>query len=230
VRWIEELILSGHLEIEGITMTQHFFSASLVIALINLGSLQHALGATPLKIAQVNSSALPQAPESLKVPSNQSLLMKTAAKGLQIYTCKAKTEPNTAYEKPAYEWTLKAPSAELFDDQGQLVGKHYAGPTWEMQKDHSLVVGAVSAKANAPQADAIPWLLLKAKSHQGKGILSSVSWVQRLDTVGGKAPTTGCDQSHQDAEVQIPYTANYYFYRSDYRSDYHSDNSDSYYK
>jgi Protein of unknown function (DUF3455) len=199
-------------------MTQQFFSASLVITLINLGSLPYALGATSLKIAQSTSNALPQAPESLKVPSNQDLFMKTAAKGLQIYTCKAKAEPSTgystAYEKPAYEWTLKAPSAELFDDQGQLVGKHYAGPTWEMQKDHSLVVGAVSAKANSPQAGAIPWLLLKAKSHQGEGLLSSVSWVQRLDTVGGKAPATGCDQARQDAEVQVPYTASYYFYRS----------------
>jgi Protein of unknown function (DUF3455) len=212
---MEKLILSGHLDIEGITMTQHLLSASLVIALFNLGSLQHASSATPLKIAQATSDTLPQAPESLKVPSDQSLLMKTAAKGLQIYTCKAKTEPNTADAKPAYEWTLKAPSAELFDEQGQLVGKHYAGPTWEIQNDHSLVVGAVSAKANSPQAGAIPWLLLKAKSHQGEGILSSVSWVQRLDTVGGKAPATGCDQSHQDAEVQIPYTASYYFYHSD---------------
>jgi Protein of unknown function (DUF3455) len=215
VRWIEELILSSHLDIEGIAMTQHFFSASLVIALVHFGNIQYALGSTPLKIAQADANALPQAPESLKVPSDQSLFMKTAAKGLQIYTCKAKTKPNTAYEKPAYEWTLKAPSAELFDDQGRLVGKHYAGPTWEMQNDHSLVVGAVSAKANAPQADAIPWLLLKAKSHQGEGIFSSVSWVQRLDTVGGKAPAMGCDQAHQDAEVQVPYSASYYFYHSD---------------
>jgi Protein of unknown function (DUF3455) len=195
-------------------MTQHFLSASLVMALVHLGSLQCALSSTPLKSAQADSNALPQAPESLKVPSDQSLLLKTAAKGLQIYICKAKTEPKTADERTAYEWTLKAPSAELFDGQGRLIGKHYAGPTWEMQQDHSLVVGAVSAKANAPQADAIPWLLLKAKSHQGKGVLSPVSWVQRLDTAGGKAPAAGCDQERKNAEVQVPYTASYYFYHS----------------
>jgi Protein of unknown function (DUF3455) len=202
-------------------MTQHFLSASLVIALIHLG-IQSALSASPLRIAQADANTLPQAPESLKVPSNQSLLMKTAAKGLQIYTCKAKAEPTIASGKSAYEWTLKAPSAELFDEQGQVVGKHYAGPTWEMQKDHSSVVGAVSAKANAPQANAIPWLLLKAKSHKGEGILSSVSWVQRLETAGGKAPASGCDLEHRDAEVQVPYTASYYFYRSD--------SADSYYR
>jgi hypothetical protein len=194
-------------------MTQHFWSASLVMAIVHLGSLQCASSSTPLKSAQAGSNALPQAPESLKVPSDQSLLLKTAAKGLQIYLCKAKAEPKTAEERTAYEWTLKAPSAELFDDQGRLIGKHYAGPTWEMQKDHSLVVGTVSAKANAPQANAIPWLLLKAKSHQGKGILSSVSWVQRLETAGGKAPAAGCDKNRQNIETQVPYTANYYFYR-----------------
>jgi hypothetical protein len=193
-------------------MTQHFWSASLVMAIVYLGSLQCASSFTPLKSAQAGSNALPQAPKSLKVPSDQSLLLKTAAKGLQIYICKAKIEPKTAEERTAYEWTLKAPSAELFDDQGRLIGKHYAGPTWEMQEDHSVVVGAVSAKANALQANAVPWLLLKAKTHQGQGTLSSVNWIQRLDTVGGKAPATGCDEKHQRTEVRVPYTANYYFY------------------
>jgi hypothetical protein len=199
-------------------MKRHLLSASLVIVLINLmlinlGSLRSALGATPLKNAQTDPSASPQVPETLTVPSDQTLLLKAAAKGAQIYICKAKaeikTEPKTEPET-AYEWTLKAPSAELFNDQDQRLGTHYGGPTWEI--DRSRVVGAVSAKVNAPQADAIPWLLLKAKSHQGQGLLSSVNWVQRLDTVGGKAPAVGCDRIHLNAAVRVPYTASYYFY------------------
>lgn len=188
-------------------MTQYFLSASLMIAIVNLGSLHCALGSTHLKSAQTDSNAFPQVPDALKVPSGHSLILKTVARGSQIYICKA-----TAESKTAYEWTLKAPSADLFNDQGQRLGTHYAGPTWEI--DRSKVVGVVSAKENALQAETIPWLLLKAKSHQGQGTLSSVSWIQRLDTTGGKAPAIGCNETSPNAEVRVPYTANYYFYRS----------------
>jgi Protein of unknown function (DUF3455) len=187
-------------------MQLHLLSASLILVLINLGN-PRTLGSTPFKNAQADPNALPQVPDALTVPSNQGLLLKAAAKGVQIYICKAKAEAQTDYE-----WTLKAPSADLFNDQGQPLGKHYAGPTWEIER--SKIVGAISAKVNAPQQKAIPWLLLKAKSHQGQGILGPVNWVQRLDTVGGKAPTMGCDEAHLNAEVQVPYTANYYFYRA----------------
>jgi Protein of unknown function (DUF3455) len=185
-------------------MKRHLFSAIAIAALLNLVSLRSALGSTPPNNARLTSA---QVPEVLAVPSDQTLLLKTTAKGSQIYICKAKAEP-----KPTYEWTLKAPIADLFNERGQQVGTHYVGPTWEI--DRSKVVGAVSAKVSAPQTDAIPWLLLKAKSHEGQGSLSSVNWVQRLDTVGGKAPAVGCDRTHLNAEVRVPYTASYYFYRA----------------
>jgi hypothetical protein len=191
-------------------MPQSFLSVSLSIALMSASNLDRLLGSNPLKIAQTeNSQTSFQVPDLLKVPSDQSLVFKAAAKGVQIYICKAKAESKTDFE-----WTLKAPSADLFNDRGLWLGKHYAGPTWELQEDGSKVVGVVSAKVNAPQKDAIPLLLLKAKPQQGKGILSSVNWIQRLDTLGGKAPVTGCDRTRQATEVRVPYTANYYFYRA----------------
>ncbi len=195
-------------------MTYRFLSASLILTIINLGNLPNALGTTPSKIVQTAPNSTSQIPETLKVSDNQRLILKAAAKGWQIYSCKANAESNTGYgtADATYEWILKAPSAELFDDQGQQIGKHSAGPTWQMLEDRSKVVGVVSVKANAPQTDAIPWLLLSAKSHQGEGLLSPVTWIQRLDTVGGKAPATGCNSMNQTKEVRIPYTANYYFY------------------
>jgi Protein of unknown function (DUF3455) len=188
---------------------KHCLLVSLTIPMMSLG-IDLALSAPDLNYARSDNykAALP-IPAPLKVPSNQSLLFKTAAKGVQIYICTAKAESKTDFE-----WTLKAPSADLFTDRGVLLGRHYAGPTWEWKADGSKVVGAVSAKVNAPQKDAIPLLLLKAKSHQGQGILGAVNWIQRLDTLGGKAPATGCDLTHQQAEVRVPYTANYYFYRA----------------
>jgi hypothetical protein len=199
-----------------IIMMQRFLSASLTIAFMSFGNLDFASSNHLKNARSENSNSFP-VPDPLKVPSGQSLLFKAAAKGVQIYICQAKADSKTDFE-----WTLKAPKADLFNDRGVLLGKHYAGPTWEWQADGSKVVGVISAKVNAPQPDAIPLLLLKAKSHQGTGILSSVNWIQRLDTLGGKAPVTGCDrwrslsggESRQKSEVRVPYTANYYFYRS----------------
>jgi hypothetical protein len=70
----------------------------------------------------------------------------------------------------------------------------------------------VKAKENAPQADAIPWLLLEVKSHKGEGRFSAINWVQRINTSGGKAPQTGCDRDRQGTEVRVGYSADYQFF------------------
>jgi hypothetical protein len=186
---------------------RHCLFVSLTIAVTILG-IESTLISPYLNRARAdNDQAAVTIPDSLKVPSKHSLLFKAAAKGVQVYICTPK-----AKSKTDFEWTLKEPIADLFADSGVLLGKHYAGPAWELKSDGSKVVGVVINKINAPQKDAIPLLLLKAKSHQGNGIMSSVKWIQRLDTVGGKAPATGCDLTHPRAEARVFYTANYYFY------------------
>jgi hypothetical protein len=145
-------------------------------------------------------------PEAIAIPSGQKILLKAVGKGFQIYVCKAKEGAANVYE-----WTLKAPEAELFNDNGQVIGKHYGGPTWE-STDGSKVVGKLHAKADAPEATAIPWLLLDAKSNEGSGVLGSVKGIQRVATVGGKAPAEGCDGTHTNAETRVPYGATYYMY------------------
>jgi hypothetical protein len=122
--------------------------------------------------------------------------------GVQIYTWTGTT------------WSFVSPEALLFADPGDhtLVGFHFAGPTWE-GLDGSKVVGSVT-KSCTPNPNAIPWLLVKAVSNDGHGIFKRVSYIQRLFTEGGKAPTTPGDFPGQVARV--PYTAEYFFYRPDY--------------
>jgi len=143
-------------------------------------------------------------PENLRVPDGQPLLLRAAARGAQIYACKPK-----AAEPAAFEWVLKAPDAELFDRNGAKIGRHYAGPTWE-SVDGSRVVGEVTQRS--PVQGAVPWLLLRAKSNEGAGTLASVKYIQRVDTIGGVAPSAGCDAAHEGAEVRVDYSANYDFY------------------
>jgi Protein of unknown function (DUF3455) len=78
--------------------------------------------------------------------------------------------------------------------------------------DHSKVV-AKKLEELTVHANAIPELLLEATEHDGKGQMDDVSYIQRLDTVGGLAPTSGCDAAQVGATARVDYTATYFFYR-----------------
>jgi hypothetical protein len=144
-------------------------------------------------------------PANLQPRANESLAMIVPAKGVQIYECRAKKD-----QPGSYEWAFVAPEADLFDASGKKIGKHYAGPHWE-STDGSKIVGTVKERADAPQADAIPWLLLVAKSVGPQGSFSKITSIQRVNTVGGAAPTTACAQANVGTTGRIPYTADYYF-------------------
>jgi hypothetical protein len=147
-----------------------------------------------------------EVPPDLMPPASAVLLFELGARGDQIYTCAAKPE-----DPAAFIWTFKAPQAELFNARGEVVGSHFAGPTWQGQ-DGSSVVGELLARVDAPSKKAIPWLLLKAKSHAGDGAFSTITHIQRLDTKCGVAPGKGCDATHAGEEVRVPYKATYAFY------------------
>jgi Protein of unknown function (DUF3455) len=148
----------------------------------------------------------PAAPEELRPPADQVLKLEALATGVQIYECSAKKD-----QPERFEWTFKAPEAELSDRTGRTVGKHYAGPTWQ-STDGSGVVGEVKARDAGPDPGAIPWLLLSAKSNSGTGVFSQIKSIQRLQTVGGKAPSEPCSQANAQQVVRVPYKATYYFY------------------
>jgi hypothetical protein len=101
--------------------------------------------------------------------------------------------------------------ANLFDEQGWQIGTHFAGPSWKMN-DGSEVVGEVVAKADAPDPGAIQWLLLRAKSHEGSGMLSQAAFIRRADTKGGVGPKTGCDANHLSQQARMRYSATYQFF------------------
>jgi hypothetical protein len=153
-----------------------------------------------------NVTAQSNVPENLKPPSGQVLVLKAKARGVQIYKCAV--SPNKSSQ---FEWTLKAPKAVLVDAKGHEIIQHFGGPTWK-SIDGSSVVGQVQTKVDSPSSASIPWLLLIAKTHEGNGILSKVVSIQRLDTVGGKAPSTGCTSKKLNTEVQVNYQATYYFH------------------
>jgi hypothetical protein len=116
------------------------------------------------------------------------------------------------YQWDGISWNFVAPEAVLYANAGDdgEVGIHFGGPTWESNSG-SRVVGTVIDHCT-PDPDAIPWLLLASVPGftGGPGIFADVTYVQRVNTVGGNAPTEPGDFVGQVARV--PYTADYFFY------------------
>ena len=127
------------------------------------------------------------------------------ATGFQIYVCRPGEDGKSA-------WTLKAPEAELFDEQGKPVGKHFGGPTWQLN-DGSQVTGKMVAKVDSPDPEAIPWLLLAVTGSSGNGKLNGVTSIQRVNTVGGLTlAVKECTAQRWEVEFGSSYSADYYFY------------------
>lgn len=146
----------------------------------------------------------PAVPDQIKAPAGEQVVLQVRATGSQIYECKAGADGKFA-------WALKAPEAELHNQQGAVVGHHYGGPGWKLN-DGSEVTGKAVARVDSPDADSIPWLLVAATGHSGDGGLSRVSSIQRIHTKGGQPPAGGCEEAKAGAEVKSSYTADYYFY------------------
>lgn len=175
----------------------------------HVSRLSHALWLSLLSACTVPTGPAPvpasPVPAAL-VPAGERLVGRIAARGVQIYECRA--VPSAA---SGAEWVFVAPEADLYDLQGLPAGRHYAGPRWEAT-DGSRIVGSVKARADAPQAGAIPWLLLGTRSDGGEGRWARVTSVQRLNTVGGTAPARPCDAAALGSTERVPYRADYLFF------------------
>jgi hypothetical protein len=146
----------------------------------------------------------PDVPEAIALPAGLEPVLFVHASGSQVYTCLVGADGK-------FTWTLKGPEAELQDRKDKVIGQHSAGPTWKL-KDGSEVTGRAAAHVDSLDSDSIPWLLLNVTSNSGKGQLAGVTAIQRVHTHGGKPPSSGCDESHKDAETKSKYTADYYFF------------------
>lgn len=182
-------------DMKGSQSSIHLSSSSVMFAASALTLL--ALAA-PSARAEAKDNRAPTVPDAIKVPSGNRVQFLVYAAGVQIYTWSGSA------------WVFKAPEAVLFDADENIVGIHYAGPTWESESG-SKVVGA-RVDGVTVDSSAIPWLLLRAVSAEGPGIFRRTTYIQRINTVGGLAPAT--PGSVIGEEARVDYTAEYFFYRA----------------
>lgn len=129
----------------------------------------------------------------------QKILLTVRATGVQVYSCAKDSNGQLI-------WQFREPLATLMIN-GKTVGRHFAGPTWQLD-DRSAVVGKVIAQAPGASANDIALLRLEVVAHQGAGGLSQVVAVERLHTLGGVF-SGSCSQAG-DLHVE-PYSADYRF-------------------
>ena len=175
---------------------------------MNLATPISAIAAVPLAALALGLAACATAPAvpipaALVAGANESLAMVVPARGVQIYQCRAKGD--------SHEWSFVAPDAELLDARGNVIGQHGAGPFWRAL-DGSQVSATLKARADAPVAGAIPWLLLAARDTGPKGAFSAVTSIQRVNTAGGLAPSTPCTGAIAGKQERVHYTADYRFF------------------
>lgn len=152
-------------------------------------------------------TAAPGVPAAIAVPAGNTLAFTLKGSGLLNYECRAKTDaPGTQ------DWVLVSPDAVLRDRNDAIVGKYYGGPTWE-HGDGSKVTGKQLAVAPAPEAGNIPWQLVQTTSATGPGMLVGTTFVQRIATKGGAAPSDPCVAATVGAKRQVRYVADYLFYK-----------------
>jgi hypothetical protein len=146
----------------------------------------------PLKAAEL--------PEAISV-RDQHLVATVNAAGAQIYECKLGSQGKL-------EWQFREPVATLFAD-GKTVGRHYAGPRWEMA-DGSTASASVAARAPSTSPSDIPLLKLDVTASSRSGLLAGVNTIQRVNTKGGTADGP-CESAGQF--LSVPYEADYVFFR-----------------
>ena len=175
--------------------------------LLSIGLIAATAALVPAHVAEARTVD-PMVPNELVVPAGNTLFRVGHAVGVQIYSCNA-TSTGAA-------WTFVAPRADVYDNRGKLIMTHYAGPTWRA-RDGSVVVGHKEAGVTVDPT-AIDWLKLSAASTSAGPdgeLLLDTTFIQRLATSGGVAPPAAqCTTGTTGTRVEVPYAADYYFWRS----------------
>ena len=161
-------------------------------------SIKPAVPCLMLLAAMAGPAAAEPLPDTIAAPG-ETVVLSVHAEGAQVYECKAGTDGKLA-------WAFREPIATLLAE-GKTVGRHYAGPNWELADGSAVVGKAIGNAPGATPAD-IPWLKLEVASRRGSGVLTPVTTVQRINTHGGKLDGA-CDKAGEFKSA--PYSAEYVF-------------------
>lgn len=198
---------------------------------LNASVIAAALVISMSQSASAHEVTPPEVPVDIQVPAGNVAFLEGAAVGTQNYAC----SPSGT----GFAWILFTPEATLFNRAEKQIITHFFGPNaadadvntdprviskrairaaWQA-RDTSTVWARVSplSRPVVVRPDSIPWLLLEVVGTQegptGGDTLVPTTFIQRVNTVGGLAPATGCSTAADvGKKAFIPYTADYFFF------------------
>ena len=142
----------------------------------------------------------------LRAPATEEPAFMLTGNGVYIYQCRqSPLDPN------AYEWGFVVPDATLYEGN-RTTAHHKTVGLYESLSDRSSISGVVRSSQAAGVAN-LPWVLMRAQPLSESGIFANVTSIQRVNTAGGAAPTTGCGAGNTGAEARVAFQADYYFYK-----------------
>ena len=187
---------------------------AVLCVLVLAPALSRAQGAGP------NRVIAPEVPTEIEVPDGHVPFLVAHAVGTQGYFCLSSGASSM--------WVPFGPQATLFDEEPVQVMTHFLSPnpdqgwalraTWQDARDTSAIWAGLaipSSDGNYVAPGAIPWLRLTVVGQEpgpdGGDRLTAATYIHRVNTIGGIAPTTPCNEA--DRRALVPYQADYYFYR-----------------
>ena len=176
--------------------------ASVSVALVSLLAACGSMAPVKPKYSQANL------PATVQVPSGHQVAMETVGMGDITYQCSPKKDM-----ADQFEWVFVGPDARLNDRSGKQVGKYYGPPaTWESMDGSKLTATQIAVAPNG--SGNIPSQLVKGNPAMGSGAMTVVTYIQRVNTLGGVAPASPCAAGNAGAKQVVKYQADYIFYKA----------------
>jgi len=149
-------------------------------------------------------------PHALAPPAGNVVALVLVASGDQNYECRA--------TNGKYAWAATRPQIRLYALDHRLVGHHDDRDVWKYE-DGSQVSAKLVVQVAAITPDSISQALFRATSASTPGVLSGVTYIQRVHTIGGQTPTRSCDGASAGIQHKTGYSADYVFFKASLSQD-----------
>ncbi|MGY6270594.1 DUF3455 domain-containing protein [Achromobacter denitrificans] len=167
------------------------------------------LAATGVAAGNPAAAAQDDVPLIMQVPAGNTLAWRASARGSVTYECQA-----IQTDGSRYAWIIRHAAATLGSDGNARAGSYESPPETWRAADGSVLTGMEAVRAYSGP-DRLYDQLVLANPARGSGLLTGVTYIQRLVAAGGAAPRTPCSAAAAGQREQIPYEADYLFWKPD---------------
>ena len=187
---------------------QNFSATTAILAITAAAALSACSGMPSSHTAMSAKFSQDALPEAVKVPAGNQVAIETVGVGEITYECRVK-----AGAAGAFEWAFVGPQADLNSRTGAKLGTYYGPPATWAAADGSKITGTQVAVSPSTPGN-IPMQLVKANPASGPGAMVGVTYVQRVATKSGVAPTSACDGGTIGRKEIVKYQADYIFWKA----------------